>query len=354
MRKFKYLALTLCLAFGAPAVAQTSTFNELVWNDEFEGDGAPNPARWTYDLGTGENGWGNRELQHYTNQPANVRMANGNLVIEAIKQNGTWTSARVKTQGKFSFTHGRVEFKAKMAPGVGTWPALWMLGESVSTKGWPACGEIDVVEYIDRLPGKIQSAMHTPASYGNTQNIGATQVPDATTAFHVYAAEWTPHDIKFFVDNTLYYTYAPAVKDAKTWPLNDNFFLIMNIAVGGNMGSEPTLETNGQKNGVDPNLTSTRMEVDYVRVYQQFKDLTLTGPAVVRPAAQNLLFKTSRLANATYTWFLPKGATIVRGHNTSEIVINWGKSSGKVRVQVQHNGQTYTKTMDVKTGNGIG
>ncbi|GAA4314049.1 family 16 glycosylhydrolase [Nibribacter koreensis] len=349
MHKFKYLTFCLSLLWSLGVKAQTATFNELVWSDEFEANGALNPAWWSYDLGTGDNGWGNRELQSYTNQLANVRQAGGKLVIEAIKQNGNWTSGRVKTQGKFKFTYGRVEWKAKLAPGVGTWPALWTLGESISTKGWPACGEIDVMEYIDRLPGKVQAALHTPSSFGNTQNIGSTQVPDATTAYHIYAAEWSPTEIKFFVDNTLYYTYAPAVKDARTWPFTEDQFLIMNIAVGGNMGSEPSLETNGQKNGVDPNLTSTRMEIEYVRVYQTFKELALTGPTLVSPSAQNVTFKASQLANATYTWTLPEGATIVSGQNTSEVVINWGRKSGTVRVQMQHNGQTYTKSLEVKT-----
>ncbi|RNI29749.1 glycosyl hydrolase family protein [Rufibacter immobilis] len=350
MQKVKYLAfmcLSLLVSFGT--LAQNGKFNELVWSDEFNGNGAIDPQWWGFDLGTGDNGWGNRELQTYTNQQANVRQSNGNLIIEALKQNGSWTSARVKTQGKFNFTYGRVEFRAKLAPGVGTWPALWMLGESITTKGWPACGEVDVMEYIDRLPGKVQAALHTPSSYGNTQNVGSTQVPDATTAFHVYAAEWTDKDIKFYVDNTLYYTYAPAVRDARTWPFTEDQFLIMNIAVGGNMGSEPTLETNGQKNGVDPSLTNTRMEVDYVRVYQQFQDLKLTGPTLVKPLAQNLTFKASRLANATYTWTLPAGATVVDGHNSPEVIINWGSNSGQVKVEMQHNGQTYSKTMEVKT-----
>ncbi|WP_205503746.1 family 16 glycosylhydrolase [Rufibacter psychrotolerans] len=349
MQKFYFLIFFLCLPWGFQAAAQTPTFNELVWSDEFEGEGAIDPTWWNFDLGNGDNGWGNRELQTYTNKLDNVRRSGGNLVIEAKKQNGTWTSARVKTQGKFKFTYGRVEFRAKLAPGVGTWPALWMLGEKITTLGWPASGEIDVMEYIDRKPGVVQCALHTPSSHGNTQHVGVTPVPDATTAFHVYAAEWTQNEIKFFVDNTLYYTYAPAVKNPSTWPFHDDFFLIMNIAVGGNMGSEPTLETGGLKNGIDPNLTSTRMEVDYVRVYQQFKSLTLTGPSVVKPSAQNLTFKASRLANATYTWTLPTGATLVSGQNSPEVVVNWGTKSGQVKVQMQHNGQTYTQTLDVKT-----
>ena len=122
----------------------------LIWNDEFETNGAPDPAKWGYDLGT-NNGWGNNELENYTNNPANVHIADGLLYINAIKTNGTWTSARVKTQNKFNFTYGKIQFRAKLAAGTGTWPALWMLGESITTKGWPACGEIDVVEHVGRM-----------------------------------------------------------------------------------------------------------------------------------------------------------------------------------------------------------
>ncbi|WP_066829582.1 family 16 glycosylhydrolase [Rufibacter ruber] len=348
--KFKrYVAFCLGLAMSSGvAVAQTPRFNELVWADEFNGKGTLDATKWTYDLGSKNNGWGNQELQHYTNAPENVRQENGHLVIEALKKDGKWTSARVKTQGKYGFTYGRAEFRAKLPTGVGTWPALWLLGESITTKGWPACGEIDVMEHVGRQLGRVQSVLHTPASHGNTVNLDATMVPDATSAFHLYAMEWTEQDIKFYVDDKLFYTYAPAVQDASTWPFKDDFFLIINLAIGGNLGSEASLETDGKKNGVDPALTRARYEVDYVRVYQNFKELSLSGPSQLNPMSKKATFTASKVTDASYKWVLPAGATIVKGQGTPEIQVNWGKASGPVRVQMTLNGQTYQKTLHVK------
>ncbi|MFD2513606.1 family 16 glycosylhydrolase [Pontibacter locisalis] len=344
---YKGLTAFMLLCFAVPAFSQNPGFNELVWHDEFEGEGAPNPTYWNYDLGTGQGGWGNNEVQSYTNQSSNIRRSNGKLVIEANKNNGAWTSARIKTQGKYSFTYGRIEFRAKLPKGSGTWPALWMLGESINTKGWPACGEIDVMEHVGRDPGKIHGTLHTPSSYGNTVNTNSTMVSDYGDSFHVYAAEWTPEAIKFYVDNNLFYTYAPANKDAATWPFNDPQFIIINLAMGGNWGSDTKYETNGQKNGIDPALTTARFEVDYVRVYQGFQELKLNGPTTVTPNAQNLSFKASQVTGASYTWEVPVGATIISGAGTSEIKVNWGETSGQVRVQMDLDGQLYNKEINV-------
>ena len=339
--------MLLCLSL--PAFSQTGGFNELVWNDEFEGEGAPDPTFWSYDLGTGQGGWGNNEVQAYTNNSSNVRRSGGNLVIEANKVNGAWTSARIKTQGKFNFTYGRIEFRAKLPKGSGTWPALWMLGESITTKGWPACGEIDVMEHVGKDPGRIHGTLHTPSSYGNTVNTGSTIVSDYGDNFHVYAAEWTPDAIKFYIDNNLFYTYAPANKDAATWPFTDPQFIIINLAMGGNWGSDTKYETNGQKNGIDPALTTARFEVDYVRVYQTFTELKLSGPASVNPGAQNITFKASKVNGAAYTWEVPAGVSITSGVGTSEIKVNWGTNPGQVKVTMHLNGQNYQKTLNVTT-----
>ena len=342
-------ALTLLLCLSLPAVCQNAGFNELVWHDEFDGEGAPNPTFWSYDLGTGQGGWGNNEVQSYTNNSSNVRRSGGNLVIEANKNNGVWTSARIKTQGKYNFTYGRIEFRAKLPKGSGTWPALWMLGESISTKGWPACGEIDVMEHVGKDPGKIHGTLHTPSSYGNTVNTNSTMVSDYGDNFHVYAAEWTPDAIRFFVDNNLYYTYAPVNKNSSTWPFTDPQFIIINLAMGGNWGSDTKYETNGQKNGINPALTTARFEVDYVRVYQSFQELKIQGPGSVTPNAKDLIFKASNVNGAAYSWEVPAGATIISGAGTPEIKVNWGASSGQVKVRMNLNGQTYQQTLNVST-----
>ena len=230
----------------------------LIWSDEFNTDGAPNSSKWGYDLGAG--GWGNNELQYYTNRPENVIVQNGVLKIKTLKEsyNGSnYTSARMLTKDKFSFKYGKVEIRAKLPFGGGTWPALWMLGANISTVGWPACGEIDIMEHAGNNLNTVSSALHTPSSFGNTINYKAKYIPDVSTTFHVYGVEWTAEKIDFSVDGIVFYTYSPASKTAQNWPFDANQFIIINCAMGGNFGG-----------AVDPNFTSSTFEIDYVRVYQ--------------------------------------------------------------------------------------
>ena len=232
----------------------------LILSDEFTDSGSPDSTKWSYDLGDGcPNlcGWGNNDAQIYTRDPKNVRVENGFLIIDALKENGQWTSARLTSKSKMNFTYGRIEFRAKLPDGVGTWPALWMLGESVSSKGWPACGEVDVMEHVGRNPRMVQSVLHTPSSFGNTINKKDTLITTYNSDFHIYGANWTKEKIEFFIDGVTFYRYQPATKDDSTWPFDLPFFIIMNIAMGGNLGGP-----------IDNNLSQARMEVDYVRVYQ--------------------------------------------------------------------------------------
>ncbi len=239
--------------------------DNLIWSDEFDGSGAPDSTWWSFDLG--DSGWGNNEIQNYTSDLKNARRENGVLIIEAIKENGKWTSARLLSKGKYNFTHGKIVYRAKLPAGSGTWPALWLLGESADTIGWPDCGEIDVMEHIGKRPGIVQCALHSRHSFGDTDYVGYIEVPDFDSEFHTYEANRTDKKIEFSVDGKLYYTYEPDVRNEETWPFDDPFFIIMNIAMGGNLGSDPNLESDGLKNGIDPNLQKVRMEVDYVRVY---------------------------------------------------------------------------------------
>lgn len=323
---------------------------ELVWSDEFNRSGAPDPANWSYDLGTGNSGWGNNEVQVYTQESANVRVSDGKLIIDALKaSNGTWTSARIKTQGKHRFRYGRIEFRAKLPAGSGTWPALWMLGEDFATEGWPACGEIDVMEHVGRDPGRIHGSLHTPSSYGNTVNTGSKVIGDFATAFHDYAVEWTEEKITFLIDNVPFYIYQPAVKDAATWPFDDDFFIIMNIAMGGNFGSAPQYETGGLRNGIDPNLSSARMEVDYVRVYQELTgELRIEGDSIILPGTQGAVFAVPDLVGGTFNWTVPAGGTIVSGQGTNAIRVNWGDTEGEVIVDITGNCGEYRLSLPVK------
>ncbi|GAB3805779.1 hypothetical protein GCM10028819_39720 [Spirosoma humi] len=238
---------------------------KLVWSDEFAKAGLPDSTKWSYEVGG--NGWGNNELQYYTaRRPENARIENGKLIIEARKEEykgQKYTSARLVTQNKATWTYGRVEAMAKLPKGVGTWPAVWMLGKSIATAGWPRGGEIDIMEHVGFDEGVIHGTVHTEA-YNHakkTEKGKAVSVNDVTGSFHLYAIEWTADQIDFFVDDQKYYTVQKAVLGTSEaqWPFEQPFFLLLNVAVGGNWG--------GQK-GVDETIWPQRMEVDYVRVYQ--------------------------------------------------------------------------------------
>ncbi|MBN2236964.1 MAG: family 16 glycosylhydrolase [Bacteroidales bacterium] len=236
--------------------------NKLIWSDEFDTDGAPSGSKWNYDIGTGSGGWGNGELQYYTNRSANVVQRGGNLVITALKENynnSAYTSARLKTQGIFSFLYGKVEVRAKVPSGTGVWPAIWMLGDNITTVGWPACGEIDIMEYWGYRPNEVSSALHTPSSYGNTVNHHTQSLATAEEEFHIYSMEWNESKILFYVDGNLHYTYTPSAYNDSAWPYYKNQFIILNLAIGGNSDGGY---------GVDDTIFPREFLVDYIRVYQ--------------------------------------------------------------------------------------
>lgn len=233
------------------AVAQS-----LVFSDEFDANGAPDPSKWGYDIGTGSGGWGNNELQYYTNRLDNAFVSNGTLKIKVIKENfsgSAYTSARILTQNKFSFKYGKVEVKAKLPVGVGTWPAIWMLGSNITTVSWPACGEIDIMEHKGSQLNRIYGTVHHPARFGGNADGGTRDITNATTEFHIYTMEWNATSIKFSVDGNVFHTVA----NTSSLPFNQNFFLIMNLAMGGTFGG-----------AVESGFNNATMEIDYIRVYQ--------------------------------------------------------------------------------------
>ena len=235
-------------------------YSNLVWADEVDVSGSPSATNWAYDLGTGNNGWGNGEVQYYTNRTDNVTVADGILKITAKKENyegSNYTSARIKSQGLYDFKYGRVDVKAKLPTGGGTWPAIWMLGSNITTAGWPACGEIDIMESAGNNPGVVSGAIHTPSSYGATVNIKNKPLSTASSEFHVYSVNWSAKQVTFLVDDEIFYTYNPEVKDGNTWPFDASMFLIFNVAMGGTFGGN-----------IDSNFTQSSMEIDWVRVYQ--------------------------------------------------------------------------------------
>ncbi len=228
----------------------------LVWSDEFNTDGAPDPTKWGYDIGTGGNGWGNNELEYYTNRPENAIVQNGVLKITAIKESysgSAYTSARILSKDKFSFTYGKIEVKAKLPASVGTWPATWMLGSDIATAGWPACGEIDIMEHRGSELNKIFGTLHYPGRSGGNADGSTTVISNATTEFHIYSLDWSASSVQIYVDGLLYHR----VTNSGSIPFNHDFFFIMNVAMGG-----------GFAGNIDPAFTSDSLEVDYIRVYK--------------------------------------------------------------------------------------
>ena len=227
----------------------------LVFSDEFDTPGAPDASKWGYDLGN-NGGWGNNELEYYTNRSSNVIVSNGTLKITAIKEaysGSAFTSTRMLSQNKFSFKYGKIEVKAKLPAGLGTWPAIWMLGSNISSTAWPACGEVDIMEQKGSELNKIYGTFHYPGRSGGTADGNTLMITNATTAFHIYSAEWSASSIKLFVDGQLVHS----LNNSASLPFNQNFFIILNVAMGGNFAGS-----------VDPAFTSAAMEIDYVRVYQ--------------------------------------------------------------------------------------
>ena len=260
----RFVILLFCqVAFGLAGFAQINPAWTLVWADEFtQADGSlPDPSKWGYDTGGG--GWGNSELEYYTSRTNNVRIENGQLVIEARQESylgSSYTSARLKSQGKVSWAYGRIEARIKIPRGQGLWPAFWTLGTNITSVNWPACGEIDIMENIGREPSLVHGTAHGPGYSGSGGIGGPCPLPAGAYAddFHVYAVEWTTNQIKWFVDGQQYFSVNPAsLPNATNWVFTRPQFVLLNVAVGGAWPGNP-----------DGTATfPQRMTVDYVRVY---------------------------------------------------------------------------------------
>ena len=242
----------------------------LKWSDEFNGPNGSEPdwSKWVSE--SGGNGWGNRELQYYTHRPQNVRLENGSLVIEAISETfkgpdgvkRNYTSARLKTDGRFSQRYGRFEARIQVPTGKGVWPAFWMLGDDFRTAGWPACGEIDVMEIIGSEPAIIRGSVHGPGYSGTNPLTKAYALPkgEFTSDFHIFALAWESQELRFYVDGKLYATKTPGdLPPGRRWVFDHPFFIILNLAVGGDLPGNPDEST----------VFPRRMMVDYVRVYSR-------------------------------------------------------------------------------------
>ncbi|GLB47682.1 hypothetical protein Y10_00500 [Neptunitalea sp. Y10] len=243
--------------FSLSAFSQ-KTDKKLIWEEDFSGE-TLNEKVWNFELGDGcPNicGWGNNERQLYTKN--NHELKDGMLVITAKKEDTLYTSTRITTLGKKEFMYGYIEARAKLPVGQGIWPAFWMLGSNIAEKGWPLCGEIDILEYVGKEPHKVFTSLHTQDSHGETINTKKTTFENIEEGFHTYAIDWTKEKIAFYVDDRLVYTFQPEEKTEAVYPFNQPFYFIINMAIGGNFGGP----------AVDDTIFPQTYMVDYVRVYQ--------------------------------------------------------------------------------------
>jgi beta-glucanase (GH16 family) len=255
--------LFFLLVLSTPlALAQRGS--EIVWSDEFNGPAntPPDPGKWTYDLGNGVNGWGNDELQDYTDSTENVFLdGEGHLVIRALKNGSRYTSGRIKTKGKFEFQYGRVDARIKIPAGQGIWPAFWMLGANFPETDWPDCGEIDVMENIGKEPSVVHGTIHGPGypPAGVSARYELAGGAPFSRDFHVFSADWTPGAIRFYVDGRAYATFTQADLPAGgKWVFDHPFFMLLNVAVGGKWPGPPDEST----------MFPQTMLVDWIRVWQ--------------------------------------------------------------------------------------
>lgn len=253
--RVKYNLILLLTLMGLSLYSQK---RKLIWEDNFDGNRLQE-ENWNIVTGDGCPDlckWGNNERQIYTSD--NHTVADGLLSISAIKDGETYTSARINTKGKKEFQYGKIEIRAKLPLGKGLWPAFWMLGSNIDSVGWPRAGEIDILEYVGKEPNKIFTSLHTPDSYGATINTKKDVIPGIEDGFHTYAIDWTKDHIQFLIDDQPFYTFSPETKDEKTWPFDQPFYILVNLAVGGNFGGPE----------VDDSIFPQEFVVDYIKVYQ--------------------------------------------------------------------------------------
>lgn len=258
-------AAILAAVVASPIAAQVPPGYQLVWADEFDRDGPPDPAKWVWDTHANRTGWYNDEQQYYAaDRPENARVEHGRLIITARREALTtmpdhggqqYSSARLITRGKASWTHGFFETRAKLPCGRGSWPAIWMLG---ATRPHPDGGEIDIMEHVGSDPDQVHATIHTRASVGTSGDGGSLRLPTACGAFHRYQLEWTPDALTVSVDGKRVHRYAKAGRTVAGWPFDQPQYLLLNLAVGGAMGGT-----------VDDTIFPIAFQVDYVRVYQR-------------------------------------------------------------------------------------
>lgn len=345
--KWRLNSIASILILLATFTARSQSCYELVWSDEFNYTGLPDPANWRYE--TGGSGWGNNELQYYTEaREENAYVENGYLTIRAIRENynnNQYTSARLITYPLHSWKYGKIEASIKLPYSQGIWPAFWMLGDGIfEGTPWPACGEIDIMEMIGGGEGKddvVHGTIHYADINGNhAQYGGSYQLPEGILAdtFHTFSVEWTQTQIRWFIDGIQY--HIADMTPGYLSEFQDEFFLLLNIAVGGNWPGSPNAGT----------VFPQEMQVDYVRVYQLNNQPKIQGDTVISAGQSDLLFKTVESENFEYTWTVPEGAVILEGQGTHLVKVAWGCEAGEVVCNVTGNCGDYLLSQNVTLG----
>ncbi len=339
----KHLSLILfiwSIAFR-PLLAQCP---QLIWSDEFNGNNL-DQSKWSYEIGDGCNiglcQWGNNELQWYTSNEDNVSVSAGTLKITALKQtiqNRSYSSGRIKSLLKGDFKYGRLEARIKMPKGQGIWPAWWMLPTDMTYGVWPQSGELDIVEYLGHEPNKVHATLHFgrpwPNNASTTKNF-VIQLGDFTD-FHDYALEWTDQDIKWFVDGYLYAIKTRSDLGSNRWPFDQRFHFLLNLAVGGNWPGNPNSST----------IFPQQLEVDYVRAYDMVGQPFLEGPNQNLPGQKSVTYALKNVpTGSTIEWTLPEGVTLKSGQNTSNIIVDWGNTGGKIMAKLKNVCGEFTFTL---------
>jgi len=331
------LVVCFLLAFVFCTSGSNAQNRQLVWSDEFN-SATIDSSIWSFDSGPA-----NDNIHYFTDRPENARIEDGKLHIIALKepyQGYDYTSALLKTSRAVYWRYGRSEASIKLPATNGLVPAFWMLPEDNLYGWWPESGEIDIMEHPTNEVTRIYGTVHTGAynSFTGSDPRGSSiRIPDAQTEFHVYAVEWTPESIEFYVDEQKYFTFYNFGSGSETWPFDQPFYIILSMAVGGGWVGEP----------YSTSTFPAVMEVDYVRVYQDMNDAAISGADFVTNYTTAVPYRVPRIDGARVTWSVPEEAEIVSGQGTNQIAVDWGTVGGDVAAEVVTRGGSYTLDLPV-------
>jgi beta-glucanase (GH16 family) len=322
MRKYKVFCIAFLVLLFLPG-RLSAQCESLIWADEFDGTEV-NTEKWTINVD--DYGGGNNELQYYTDRPENIKVEDGKLIITAFKEDyltREYTSAKINSKYKGDWRYGRIEAGIKLPEGQGMWPAFWMMPTEQVYGGWPNSGEIDIMELVGHEPSTVYGTLHYGPPYEYTN--GSYTLPSGkfSDGFHVFSIEWTPDSISWFVDGQLYSTKGP--EDVSQWlPFQEKFYLILNLAVGGNWPGPPDETT----------VFPQTMEIEYIRVYGSMSVQEITAMDKAYPLARAARYSFSDIPGATFNWTVPDGAGILSGQNTSQVTVAWGCDTGTISLEV--------------------